>query len=230
MRQSRFATVSGNELLVKTRQRRGLKPVLVNLESRAVPTVGLAPSFAIVSAIQAPVKQMDLPVITIRDATRLEGNQGTRTMTFLVTRSGNVSKSSSLDYNTSGGNAVAYRDYIPISGKLDFLPTQKSLEILVTLISDSSPEINKSFHLNLTTPVNAKIQRTYATGSILNDDIIKPVMITASNTSSAMVHATISKQSFENGKIKAMAVPDVNIPIMPGRPGGSKVGKRPRPI
>jgi len=230
MRQSRFATVSGNELLVKTRQRRGLKPVLVNLESRAVPTVGLAPSFAIVSAIQAPVKQMDLPVITIRDATRLEGNQGTRTMTFLVTRSGNISKSSSLDYNTSGGNAVAYRDYIPISGKLDFLPTQKSREILVTLISDSSPEINKSFHLNLTTPVNAKVQGTYATGSILNDDIIKPVMITASNTSSTMVHATISKQSLENGKIKAMSVPDVNIPIMPGRPGGSKVGKRPRPI
>lgn len=230
MRQSRFATIRGLDLPVKARQRRGLRPVLVNLESRAVPTVGLAPSFAIVSAIQAPVKQMDLPVITIRDATRLEGNQGTRMMTFQVTRSGDLSKSSSLDYNTTGGNAVEYRDYIPISGKLDFLPTQKSRTIQVILISDSSPEISKSFHLNLTTPTNAVFQRARATGTILDDDLIKPRMITASMGSNPMVHTTISKQNLENGKIKAMAVPDVNIPIMPGRPGGSKVGKRPRPI
>jgi hypothetical protein len=230
MRQSRFATIRGMDLPVKARQRRGLRPVLVNLESRAVPTVGLAPSFAIVSSIQAPVKQMDLPVITIRDATRLEGNQGTRMMTFQVTRSGDLSKSSSLDYNTTGGNAVEYRDYIPISGKLDFLPTQKSRTIQVILISDSSPEIRKSFHLNLTTPTNVVFQRARATGTILDDDLIKPRMISASMASNPMVHATISKQSLENGKIKAMAVPDVNIPIMPGRPGGSKVGKRPRPI
>lgn len=220
----------GNDLSVKPCAKRGLAPGILNLESRSVPTIGLVPSFAIVSAINAPSKQVDLPRITIGDATRFEGNRGTRIMTFQVTRSGDLSKPSSIDYSTSSDNAVAYQDYIPASGKIEFLPAQKSRTILVVLISDSKSEINKSFHVNLTSPMNAQIQRSNATGSILDDDLIKTRSLSVSIASNQSIHHTTSKTNLENGRVKVMTVQKLNIPIMPGRPGGSKIGKRPRPI
>lgn len=102
----------------------------------------------------------------------LEGNVGTRTVSFDIALTSPVSVPVHVSYGTVDGSAqVADNDYVPSSGRLTFLPGDPLFQTVVIQInSDTKLEANETFFLSLTNPINGFIAGGPATTTILNDD------------------------------------------------------------
>jgi hypothetical protein len=74
-----------------------------------------------------------------------------------VVRSGLVNNSSTVDYSTVDGTAIAGLNYTATSGILTFQPNQTSQAIWVNLIDVPYNVPGKTFHVVLSDPVNASI-------------------------------------------------------------------------
>lgn len=97
--------------------------------------------------------------ITVNDITVAED---AGIATFTVTRSGDTSGVSSVDYATSNDSyptAGAGNDYVATSGTLTFTAGQTSKTVAVTVNNTANYEINEYFWLNLSNPVNAVISK-----------------------------------------------------------------------
>jgi predicted extracellular nuclease/Ca2+-binding RTX toxin-like protein len=117
----------------------------------------------------------DLPPVpgafSIDDVSHVEGNAGTTSYTFTVTRSGGSDGTVTVDYTTADGTAAAGSDYAATSGTLTFLNGETSKTITVLVSGDTTFEPNENFTLNLTNPTGgATIADAQGTGFILNDD------------------------------------------------------------
>ena len=119
---------------------------------------------------------VNVPLVSISDATVTEGDSGTTPAVFTVTLSrpsSNVvtvsySTGSGLDYN--GWDAQPNVDYVSTSGTLTFLPGETSKTITVQVIGDTIPEANNKFAVNLGRPTNALLAHASAVGTIVDDD------------------------------------------------------------
>jgi len=119
---------------------------------------------------------VNVPLVSISDATVTEGDVGTTPAVFTVTLSKpssnvvtvNYSTGSGLDYN--GGDAQPGVDYVSTSGTLTFLPGETSKTISVQVIGDTIPELNEQFAVNLGSPANALLAHASALGTIVDDD------------------------------------------------------------
>jgi hypothetical protein len=112
------------------------------------------------------------PTVTIADVSQAEGDSGTSTMTFTVTRTGGT-QPFTIDYATGGGNATDGEDYLGTSGTLDFAEGETSKTITVTVNGDTDGEPNETFTVQLSNPTGfAVIQDGAATGTVVNDDPI----------------------------------------------------------
>ncbi len=109
-------------------------------------------------------------MLSIGDATVTEGNSGTRTATFTVTRSGDTSAGVSVGYATANGTALAGADYQAASGTLTFSPGETSRTITVTLNGDRLAEPNETFVVNLGTPTTGGVADGQGAGTILDDE------------------------------------------------------------
>jgi len=112
--------------------------------------------------------------VGINDVVITEGDSGTKTATFTVTRSDN-SGTFSLDFATADGVAVAGSDYVAASGTLDFTADGALTQTInVTINGDTIVEGNESFTIGLSNLVNtlgtAAFNDTSGTGTITNDD------------------------------------------------------------
>jgi Ca2+-binding RTX toxin-like protein len=147
-----------------------------------------------------------LPVvgnISIGDVTITEGDSGTRTATFTVSRTGTVGFS--IDYATVGGSANAGSDYQSASGTLTFATGQLFQTITVTINGDMTFEPNETFFLNLFNPTNGGvIIDADGLGTILNDDAppapvgeisVGDVTITEGNSGTQTVTFTVTRTS-----------------------------------
>jgi hypothetical protein len=115
------------------------------------------------------------PSLSIADASVVEGNSGTTTLPFAVTLSVSSSRSVSVSYATSDGTARAPSDYAAATGTLTFQPGERTKTIPITVAADTSIEPDETLSITLSGPVNAKISRGSATGTIRNDDTSVPV-------------------------------------------------------
>lgn len=103
--------------------------------------------------------------LVISDASALEGY----TLTFTVTRSGNTTVSTSVDYATAPGTA-ATNDYIGVSGTLTFAPGETSKTISVTARTDIRAETDEVFYVNLSgTTGGATLNDSQGAGTIYDD-------------------------------------------------------------
>ncbi|MEZ6061141.1 MAG: choice-of-anchor I family protein [Planctomycetaceae bacterium] len=116
------------------------------------------------------VLEIDLPAVSISDATVAEGNSGTVDATFVVTLSAPSALTVAVDFATADGSAVAGEDYAAASGTLTFAPGETSKNIVVTVIGDTIVELNELFHVNLSSPSAAVAGRISGAGVIQNDD------------------------------------------------------------
>lgn len=110
------------------------------------------------------------PSISINDVTVNEGHVGTTPAVFTVSLSGPSGKPIGIVVHTADGTAQAGIDYQALDLGLSFTPGQTSITATVAVIGDNLNEPNKSFFVNLTTPVNATIADGQGVGTIVDDD------------------------------------------------------------
>jgi uncharacterized repeat protein (TIGR01451 family) len=118
------------------------------------------------------------PSITIQDVSVFEGNSGTTPATFVVNLSNASGLPASVTYNTVDGSATAPEDYISQGpATLTFAPGQTSLPITILVNGNTLNELDETFQVVLSNPVNATIGRGTATGTIVNDDPLPSINI-----------------------------------------------------
>ncbi len=107
----------------------------------------------------------------IDDVSINEGNIGTSTMSFTVTRTQTVG-AASVDVASSNGSAsLADNDYLALPNTtLNFADGVATQIVNVTINGDNKFEANETINLNLSSPVGASIADGIGEGSIDNDD------------------------------------------------------------
>ena len=131
--------------------------------------------------------------ITITDAVKSEGNSGTTTFTFTVTRSGDVSQATSVQYTTSGDvDDADFPGSLP-SGTVNFAANdaEEIIEILVN--GDTDAESNETFTLTLSNAANGENLDPISAQGIIQDDDIPvgaPTLISAIQGSGSSVAIT----------------------------------------
>lgn len=110
------------------------------------------------------------PQVNVSNASVIEGQSGTATMTFTISLT-NPAESVSIDvtYATAHSTATA-GDYTSLTGSVTFAPGQTSKSVNVTVLSDLVSEFDEVFFLKLTGGEGANISDDTGTGTIINDD------------------------------------------------------------
>jgi len=121
----------------------------------------------------------DAPTITIGNVTQAEGNSGQTAFTFTITRTGDMTLPSSVNYSTPGtlpDTATPNVDYTPIvPGNLLFAVGQATRTLTVFVNGDLTVEPDETFRLVLAGASNAIIGDNgngvgVGVGTIVNDD------------------------------------------------------------
>ncbi|MCM2370139.1 Calx-beta domain-containing protein [Aporhodopirellula aestuarii] len=126
--------------------------------------------------------------IVATNADRDEGNSGVTPFTFTVTRSGDTSGGTTVDYvvSGSGSNPASASDFnggILPTGQVTFFAGQTSKTITINVAGDVSVESDETFTVTLSNPSGgATIATGSATGMIRNDDQIAPPTLAISAT------------------------------------------------
>lgn len=108
--------------------------------------------------------------LSIADSTVAEGDSGTVTAVFTVTLAPTSTLTVQVDYATADDTATGGVDYTPVSGTLTFAPGETEKIISVAVIGDTSDELDETFEVLLSAPVNADLLDAQATGLIVDDD------------------------------------------------------------
>ncbi|NND98454.1 MAG: DUF4347 domain-containing protein [Pirellulaceae bacterium] len=95
--------------------------------------------------------------------------------TLTIVRTGDLSASASVDYQTFDQDAISGDDYTTTENTITFSPNQSSRDILIPIIDNGDPETTETFSFTIDNPNGADlgIPRT-ATITILDDDLPLP--------------------------------------------------------
>ena len=115
-----------------------------------------------------------IPSLAIGDVTLTEGNSGTTNALFTVSLSAASGKTTTVNFATGNGTAIAGSDYTATSGTLTFNPGETSKTISVAVIGDTLQESNETFAVNLSNPTNATITDSQGIGTITDNDLPQP--------------------------------------------------------
>ena len=116
------------------------------------------------------------PTVSIADATVVEGNNGSRSVTLTITLSAAATGNVTVNYataasGTGAGHATAGSDYTAKTGSVVFSVGQLSKTITVSISTDRTVEPNETFLVNLTSISGpATIADGQAVVTIQNDD------------------------------------------------------------
>lgn len=108
-------------------------------------------------------------LVSIADATALEGDSAAADLLFTVTLSAVASSDVSVDYASADGSADQ-ADYTAVSGQLTIPAGQTSATIAVAVSGDTDIELDEDFTMGLTNPVNASLGTAIGVGTLENDD------------------------------------------------------------
>jgi len=122
----------------------------------------------------ARATQVVLPALSVSDVTIDEGDAGTTNLVFDVTRTGDLSVASSVDFTTTNGSASAPEDFQAASGTLIFAAGESVKTIAVSVNGDTAIEADESMNVVLSNPIGATIADGQAQGTIENDDLAPP--------------------------------------------------------
>lgn len=135
--------------------------------------------------------------IAATSADKAEGSTGKTPFTFTVTRSGNVSGSTTVNFAVIGtggspANAADFGEVLP-SGSISFNPTETSKVVTINVSGDKTVEPNQSFLVTLSgASGGANIATPTATGIIHNDD----TALTIAATSAEMTEGNSGPTAF----------------------------------
>jgi hypothetical protein len=162
------------------------------------------PAGALLSDAQATGTILDddpPPAVSIGDVSVAEGEAGTTLAVFTLSLSAPSGQVVSVAAATANGTATAGSDYSPGTWTVVFAPGGTAATLSVPVLGDRVWEVDETFFVNLSAPVNATLADTQGTGTILNDDplglsiadldVIEPV----SGTRSAVFTVTLAPPS-----------------------------------
>ncbi len=148
------------------------------------------------AAIGTIVDDDGTPLLSVTDSAVVEGNTGTKNMTFTVKLSGASPNQVVASYATNDGSATV-ADYTPTFGTLTFAPGEVSKTVTVPVLGDTLDEgTAEYFNLALQAVSGADVSDGSAYGEIVDDDP------TASNVSFLTVDTTTVKEG-DTGKATA---------------------------
>ena len=169
---------------------------------RSLPLLALRPLACLIASGQlfasSALAGIADDIISINDVAIAEGESGTTTLTFNVTRSTNTADFS-LNWATADGSgasaAVAPADYAAGSGTLNFTQGGALFEtVSVTVNGDTSPELDETFFVNLSslavTTGTASLADAQGLGTITDEDRVAPVITTNPVASLGVVAGT----------------------------------------
>ena len=133
------------------------------------------------------------PTISIADAVIPDESPISRTV--IVSLSSASGKTVEVDYATSDGTATAINDYVATSGTVTFNPGMTSQTIAVTMVQDNLAEIDETFNIDLSNPVNATISDNQSVVTITDDEGIPELSVadvSTSNEAATNLVATVS--------------------------------------
>jgi hypothetical protein len=123
------------------------------------------------SQVAATISDDDpLPRLSINDPVIVEGNAGTRNLTFTVSLSEPSGRNVSVQYATADATALAGSDYAARSGTLTFLAGWTSQTVTVVISGDTAIEPDERLLVQLSGAVNATLADAQGEGWLLNDD------------------------------------------------------------
>jgi Ca2+-binding RTX toxin-like protein len=177
------------------------------IDSREATNVAHRPTLTIDYTVAAPLPTL---AIAATSASKAEGNTGTTAFTFTVTRTGNTTGTSSVNYAVTGSavngaNAADFGGALP-SGTVNFAANETSKVVTINVTGDTTVEPDEGFTVTLSAPVGATIATATATGTIRNDDSGTQAVTllpdgTLSVVGSDTVHDTISFSVDSRGRI-----------------------------
>lgn len=110
------------------------------------------------------------PTLSIGDASIVEGDSGTKTLSFTTNLSAASNLTVTVAIATANLTATAGADYVAFSGTLTFNPGETSKNTSITINTDGINEFDETFAVNLSTPTNASLLDGQGVGTIVNDD------------------------------------------------------------
>ena len=108
----------------------------------------------------------EMPTLSVAGGAGREG----AVAEFVVTLAGSGSEPARVGYATTDGTAVAGEDYLATEGTLTFAPGKSNQTLSVSLLDDAVYEPEEKFGLELSSPANATLGVSAATGTIIDDD------------------------------------------------------------
>ena len=92
-------------------------------------------------------------------------------LSLTLYRTGDTTSPASVEFTTADGTAVAGRDYVAQSGRIDFAPLQIEREIRVQIINNTAPDGSREFRVILRQPsAGYALPAGTATVKILDDE------------------------------------------------------------
>lgn len=132
-----------------------------------------APDNAVLGRARARVRILDddPPLLTIADVQLVEGTGGATEASFLLTLDASAPDVVAIDYATVDVSATAGADYLPVAGTLFIFPGTVSDIIRVPIVPDTLAELDETFRLVLTNPINIRLAREAALATVFDDDL-----------------------------------------------------------
>ncbi|RYG75163.1 hypothetical protein EON80_01525, partial [bacterium] len=153
------------------------------------------------------------PSITVANISVTEGTAKNTEARFTINLSNPSSRTVTVSYNTADDTALAASDYKAAAlTKVTFAPGETSKTVVVVVKADKEVEVDETFTLKLSAPVNAGLKNDTAIATIVNDDVAPPVIsvnnpsITEGNSGTQTLYFTIklSKSSTETVQFKCI--------------------------
>ena len=110
------------------------------------------------------------PTVSINNVSVVEGNTGTKNVTFTLTLSAASGRSITVGYETAGDTALAGSDYTAKTGTVTFNAGVITRTFTVSIIGDQLVEPNETFFVNLTSATNVTIADGQGVCTIVNND------------------------------------------------------------
>lgn len=118
------------------------------------------------------------PTLSIDDVSVLEGNSGTKNMTFTVSLSAASGLPVTVNYGTANGTALSGSDYGLLSGlQLTFAPGETSKTVNIVVSGDQDLEQDETLLVNLSNATGATLSDAQGIGTITNDDTAPTISI-----------------------------------------------------
>ncbi len=117
------------------------------------------------------IQNDDLPMVQFATS-GYSVNENGGTLPLNVTLNSSSFSTITVNYATSNLTAIAGNDYSPLNGTLTFNPGQTTLPLTTTILDDSLDELNETFVVTLSSPINAVLGATNPTTvTIIDDDV-----------------------------------------------------------